>query len=74
MGKLLLFFGGFLLIPVLFSEEFGALVRRARGLRRGSLRLQLLVYPLAALVLAAALLLIATSLINFFGASRFAYE
>jgi hypothetical protein len=61
----ILFVAGFLLIIVLFSEEFA----RALGWFRGSLkrypRYRLIIYPLLFVLLVAAGIIIATSLIDF---------
>jgi len=72
--KVILFYAGFLLIIVLFSEEL------ARGLEwlRAHLKryppYRLIVYPLLVLLIIVAGIIIATTLIKFSTAINFSYE
>ncbi|MGA9755781.1 MAG: hypothetical protein WBV23_11645 [Desulfobaccales bacterium] len=74
MTREILFFAGFLLIMVLFSEEFA----RALGWLRDSLkrypRYRLIIYPLLFALLIAAGIIIATSLIDFATGPTFSYD
>jgi hypothetical protein len=70
----ILFFAGFLLIIVLFSEEFArALGWLSDNLKRYP-RYRLIVYPLLLALLVAAGIIIATSLIDFATGPNFSYD
>ena len=73
MLKTALFFAGFFLIFILFSEEFARGIKCLRELLKLRPRLKAVVYPLALLLAGAGLLLIGSSLISLFGL-KFSYE
>ena len=63
--RTILFITGFLLIIFLFSEEFVRGLEWLRACLSGSPRRRIIVYPLVALLIAAAGFIIVTSLIKF---------
>jgi len=71
--KTALFFAGFFLIFILFSEEFARGMKCLRGLLKLRPGGKAVVYPLALLLAGAGLLLIGSSLISLFGL-KFSYE
>jgi hypothetical protein len=72
--RAILFYAGFLLVIFLFSEEFArALAWLRAGLKR-SPRYRLIVYPLLVLLMAAAGIIIVTSLIKFSTTLSFSYD
>ena len=72
--RAILFYAGFLLIIILFTEEFArALAWLRAGLKR-SPRRRLIVYPLLVLLIVAAGIIIVTSLIKFSTALTFSYD
>ncbi len=73
MLKTALFYAGFFLIFILFSEEFARGIKYFRELLKRRPRLKVLVYPLALLLAGGGLLLIGSSLISLFG-GKFSYE
>jgi len=74
VAREILFFAGFLLIIFLFSEEFA----RALGWLRAGVkrypRYRLIIYPLLFVLLAAAGIIIATSLMDFATGPTFSYD
>ena len=74
MAREILFFAGFLLIIFLFSEEFA----RALGWLRASVKrypwYRLIIYPLLFVLLVAAGIIIATSLMDFATGPTFSYD
>jgi hypothetical protein len=70
----LLFYAGFLLIFLLFSEEFNNFLKWVKGRLRRYSWLKILVYPLAGLLFLAALLIIGNSLISLFTSLKFSYD
>ena len=74
MLKTALFYAGFFLIFILFSEEFARGIEWLRQLLKLRPRLKVLVYPLALLLAGAGLLLMAGSLLSLFTKVKFAYE
>jgi H+/Cl- antiporter ClcA len=72
--KTFLFYAGFSLIFILFSEEFARVVKWLTGLLRRHPRLKVVVYPLALLLAGAGLLIIGNSLISLFTTANFSYE
>jgi len=71
--KTALFYAGFFLIFILFSEEFARGIKWLRELLQLRPRLKVVVYPLALLLAGAGLLLIGSSLASLFGL-KFSYE
>jgi len=70
----LLFYAGFLLIFLLFSEEFNKFLEWVKGRLQRYSWLKILVYPLAGLLFLAALLIIGNSLISLFTSFKFSYD
>ena len=74
MTRVILFYVGFFLIIILFSEEFARALKWLRASLKRSPQYRLIVYPLLLLLLVIAGILIANSLINFSTALTFSYE
>jgi hypothetical protein len=72
--RTILFYAGFLLIILLFSEEFARALEWLRGCLRRSPRRRIIVYPLLVLLILAAGFVIVTSLIQFSTALTFSYD
>jgi hypothetical protein len=72
--KTALFYAGFFLIFILFSEEFARVIKWLGGVLRRHPQLKVVVYPLALLLAAAGLLIIGNSLVSLFTAFKFSYE
>jgi hypothetical protein len=72
--KSFLFYLGFFLIFVLFSEELKSVLKRCRDLTERHPRLKCLFYPLAILLGLGAAILIAHSVITLFTSIKFAYD
>lgn len=70
----LLFYAGFLLLIIPFSEDFRNLVNRLWDLLRQYPTLKIVIYPLALLLVAAAVLIIGNSLKTLFITLKFSYE
>ena len=70
----ILFFAGFLLIIFLFSEEFARGREWVRAGLKRSPRRRIIVYPLLVLLIIAAGLIIAVSLIKFSTTLTFSYD
>ena len=69
-----LFYAGFFLVFILFSEEFARVIKWLTGFLRRHPRLKVVVYPLALLLAGAGLLIIGNTLISLFTAVKFSYE
>jgi hypothetical protein len=74
MTKSIIFYIGFLLIVILFTEEFHQSLKWARGALQEYPHLKRIAYPLAVLLAILAALLIANSLITLFIGIRYSYE
>lgn len=72
--RTILFYAGFLLIIVLFSEEFARALEWLRALLKRSPRYRIIVYPLLLLLIVVAGFIIVTSLIKFSTALTFSYD
>ena len=72
--KVFLFYAGFCLLLLLFSEEFARAVRRLRAYLERHPRSKIIAYPLIFLLAVIAGLIIATSLMRFSTAVPFSYE
>ena len=72
--KTILFYAGFLLIIVLFSEEFARALEWLRARLKRSPRCRIIVYPLVLLLIVVAGFIIVTSLIKFFTVLTFSYD
>jgi hypothetical protein len=70
----ILFFAGFLLLIFLFSEEFTRALGWLRASLKRSPRYRLIIYPLLFMLLVAAGIIIATSLIDFATGPTFSYD
>jgi hypothetical protein len=70
----ILFYAGFLLIIIFFSEEFVRALTWLRALLKRSPRYRIIVYPLLLLLIAVAGFIIVTSLIKFSTALTFSYD
>ena len=70
----ILFYAGFLLIIVLFSEEFARALEWLRARLKRSPRCRIIVYPLVLLLIVVAGFIIVTSLIKFFTVLTFSYD
>ncbi len=73
MASLILFYAGFLLILILFTEEFGRAVHWLRATLKQYPRYKALAYPLIFLLTVAAGLIITSTLIRF-AALTFSYD
>ena len=69
-----LFYAGFLLIIIFFSEEFARALTWLRARLKRSPRYRIIVYPVLLLLIAVAGIIIVTSLIKFATALTFSYE
>jgi hypothetical protein len=72
--RTILFYAGFLLILILFSEEFARALTWLRGFLQRSPRYRIIVYPLLFLLIAAAGIIIANSLVKFATTLIFSYD
>lgn len=72
--KAVLQYAGFFLVLLLCSEEFRRLLRWFRNIVQQYPRLRFLFYPLATLLVIAAAVLIANSLLHLFGTVLFSYD
>jgi len=72
--RTILFYAGFLLIIILFSEEFARALEWLRSRLLCSPRRRIIVYPLLVLLIAAAGFIIVTSLIKFSTTLTFSYD
>jgi hypothetical protein len=72
--RAILFYAGFLLILILFSEEFARAQQWLRSCLQRSPRYRIIVYPLLGLLIAAAGIIIVTSLIEFATTLTFSYD
>jgi len=72
--KTILFYAGFLLIIVLFSEEFARALEWLRARLKRSPWCRIIVYPLVLLLIVVAGFIIVTSLIKFFTVLTFSYD
>ena len=72
--RAILFYAGFLLILILFSEEFARAQQWLRARLQRSPRYRLIVYPLLGLLIVAAGIIIVTSLIEFATTFTFSYD
>ena len=72
--RTILFYAGFLLIIILFSEEFARALEWLRTRLKRSPRCRIIVYPLLLLLIAAAGFIIVTSLIKFSTSLTFSYD
>ena len=69
-----LFYAGFLLIIIFFSEEFARALEWLRARLRRSPRYRIILYPLLLLLIVVAGIIIVTSLIQFSTALTFSYD
>ena len=65
MVSLILFYAGFLLLLILFTEEFGRAVQWLRARLEAHPRYKVIAYPLIFLLMAAAGIIITSTLIRF---------
>jgi hypothetical protein len=72
--RTILFYAGFLLIIILFSEEFARALKWLRVCVRRYPQYRLILYPLLLVLIVAAGIIIATSLIEFSSAITFSYD
>ena len=72
--RAILFYAGFLLIIILFSEEFARALRWLRVCVRRYPQYRIILYPLLLVLIVAAGIIIATSLIKFSSAITFSYD
>lgn len=72
--RAILFYAGFLLILILFSEEFARAQKWLRARLQRSPRYRIIVYPLLWLLIVAAGIIIVTSLIEFATTFTFSYD
>ena len=72
--RAILFYAGFLLIIIFFSEEFVRALNWLRVCVKRSPRYRIIVYPLLVLLIAVAGTIIVTSLIKLATALTFSYE
>ena len=72
--RAILFYAGFLLIIIFFSEEFVRALEWLRSRLQRSPRSRLIVYPLLLLLIVAAGIIIANSLIKFSTTLTFSYD
>ena len=70
----ILFYAGFLLIIILFSEEFARALEWLRARLKRSPRCRIIVYPLLLLLIVVAGFIIVTSLIKFSTTLTFSYD
>ena len=72
--RTILFYAGFLLIIIFFSEEFARALTWLRIRLKRSPRYRIIVYPVLLLLIAVAGIIIVTSLIKFATALTFSYD
>jgi len=72
--RAILFYAGFLLFIILFSEEFARALKWLRARLQRAPRYRLIVYPLLLLLIVAAGIIIVTSLIQFSTTLTFSYD
>jgi hypothetical protein len=72
--RTILFYAGFLLIIILFSEEFARALKWLRVRLKRSPRYRIILYPLLALLMVVAGIIIVTCLIKFSTAFTFSYD
>jgi hypothetical protein len=72
--RTILFYAGFLLILILFSEEFARALEWLRARLQRSPRYRIIVYPLLLLLIVVAGIIIVTSLIKFSTTLSFSYD
>jgi hypothetical protein len=72
--RAILFYTGFLLFIILFSEEFARALKWLRARLQHSPRYRLIVYPLLLLLIVVAGFIIVTSLIQFSTTLTFSYD
>jgi predicted PurR-regulated permease PerM len=72
--RTILFYAGFLLIIIFFSEEFARALEWLRTRLKRSPRCRIIVYPLLLLMIVAAGFIIVTSLIKFSTTLTFSYD
>jgi uncharacterized protein YacL len=72
--RAILFYAGFLLIIIFFSEEFARALKWLRARLQRSPRYRIIVYPMALLLIIVAGIIIITSLIKFSTALTFSYD
>jgi len=72
--RAILFYAGFLLIIIFFSEEFVRALKWLRARLKRSPRYRIIVYPLLLLPIVVAKFIIVTSLIKFSTALTFSYD
>ena len=72
--RAILFYAGFLLIIIFFSEEFARALKWLRARLKRSPRYRIIVYPLLLLLIVAAGIIIVTSLIKFSTTLTFSYD
>jgi hypothetical protein len=72
--QFIIFFAGFLLLLLLFTEEFARSLAWLRDLLKQNPRLRFIAYPLAIVLVILAAFLILNSLISLFGSAPFSYE
>ena len=72
--RAIIFYAGFLLIIIFFSEEFARALTWLRARLQRSPRYRIIVYPLLLLLIAVAGIIIAASLIKFSTALTFSYD
>jgi type IV secretory pathway VirB6-like protein len=72
--RVILLYAGFLLIIILFSEEFARALKWLRAQAQRSPRHRLIIYPLLLVLLVVAGIIIAASLIDFSTTITFSYD
>jgi predicted PurR-regulated permease PerM len=72
--RAILFYAGFLLFIILFSEEFARALKWLRARLQRAPQYRLIVYPLLLLLIVAAGIIIVTSLIQFSTTLTFSYD
>jgi hypothetical protein len=74
VARIILFYVGFLLIIILFSEEFARAGQWLRAFVRRYPRYRIVVFPLLLALIVAAGIIMANSLINFVTDMAFSYD
>lgn len=74
MTRTILFYAGFLLIIILFSEEFVRAGQWLRAFVRRYPRYRIVIYPLLLALIIVAGIIMANSLINFVADTTFSYD
>ena len=72
--RAILFYAGFLLIIIFFSEEFARTLKWFRARLKRSPRYRIILYPVFLLLIVVAGIIIVTSLIKFSTALTFSYD